>query len=480
MFRIAEQILGRKDSQENGTCATIFPLQEASHTDMKTSDLLAAFDAATPLSVKDILHTPQESQIFRQSLEHSILRDIVYRSPLFERFRAEVDACLPATDEKITANKTEIFPLPAMQIDESSTTGNAEVIDTMFTELGFDIKSPELAAYATPTFGDQLSISRLRSSTAIRSGHDAMHRSFASLVFGPGFFHHQMTVVHGIMETHWGDPHAGSQNPASLYSFNTSLDRKPIAMTSLPPYRVCRDLILTTLTGSLLHCLELVTGCDSLDDYAAKVTFEELKSHVTQVYDAYVRPTANSSLRQARHEELERLEAGRSTTLPPTTPHPASAPSPSNHALSRTNSCASNCQWCVRRSSSTGTFSGSTTFANTIVSSTPRPERFNAPISTPGIPQVPASTPPAPDHAAYRTDSHHDQCQNCAKLPSSTGTISGSATFAFTTPSGTERLWVPTSASHSAPSASNTAANGPSHCDRAPLEPDSGDARCRW
>ncbi len=49
MFKIAEQILGHKDSQENGTCATIFRLHAGAHKeDMHTKDLLESIDAAPP------------------------------------------------------------------------------------------------------------------------------------------------------------------------------------------------------------------------------------------------------------------------------------------------------------------------------------------------------------------------------------------------------------------------------------------------
>ncbi|KAI1784236.1 hypothetical protein LXA43DRAFT_902027 [Ganoderma leucocontextum] len=312
MFKIAEQILGRKDSQENGTCATIFPLQDADPADMKTSDMLATFDAAPPLSAKDIRHTPEESKLFKQSLEHAILREVVHRCPLFDRFRADVNESLPATDDKILVHQTEVYPLPAMHIDESSTTGNAEVLDTIFTELGFDIKSPEFAEDTRPTFGDQLSISRLRSIITNRAGHDTAHRSYSSLVFGPGFFHHQMAFVHGIFETHWGDPNARTQNPASLHFFNTSLDRKPIVLSSLPPYRVCRDLIFTTLTATLLHCLELVSCCESLEDYATNVTFEELREHCGEILKTYASPSEIPAPHSVPGEvdETEPLQSG--------------------------------------------------------------------------------------------------------------------------------------------------------------------------
>ncbi|KAH9897009.1 hypothetical protein C8Q73DRAFT_642360 [Cubamyces lactineus] len=288
MFKIAEQILGRKDSQENGTCATIFPLLDARAEDMQTADMLASFDAAPPLSLKDILHTSIEAIQFEDSLEHAALRDLVYTSDLFARFRPAVAASLPHTDHQIPLHRTEIHPLPTMNIDESSIVGNAQVIDTMFQELGFDVGTTKFSGIVRPIFGDQLSIARLRTLFANRAGHESIARSYSNLIFGPGFFHHQMALTHGIIETHWGDPHAGTRNPGSLSFLNTVLDRKPIVLTSLPPYRTCRDLIFVSLSACLLHCLERVCGWDSFSDYIAEVSFNDFCAHVKKIMKTYV------------------------------------------------------------------------------------------------------------------------------------------------------------------------------------------------
>ncbi|EJF56897.1 hypothetical protein DICSQDRAFT_150154 [Dichomitus squalens LYAD-421 SS1] len=285
VFKVAEQILGRKDTQENGTCATVFPLHDAAPDNMKTADLLATFDAAAPLAMGDIYHTPAEAQLFRKSLEHTILRTIISSSDLFARFRADADACLPATDDQMSLHKTETYPLPAMNIDESSPTGNTEVLDTIFTELEYARRRPNFPAFAALVFGDQLSISRSRTIISNRAGHEDSAQSYANIVFGPGFFHHQMAVTHGIIETHFGDPTAGHRNPASLSFFNTVLDRKPIVPSSLPPYRVCRNLIFTTLSAASLHCLGLVCGAESLEKYTADLSFRTLRKDITKIYD---------------------------------------------------------------------------------------------------------------------------------------------------------------------------------------------------
>ena len=316
VFKVAEQILGRKDSQENGTCATIFPLHDANPEHMQTSDLLASIDTAPPLSLDDICHTKEEAATFQQSLEHALLRTVVHSCDAFARFRDQVDACLPGTDDQMPLRRTEVHPLPAMNIDESSTTGNSEVMDAIFKELEYPVGTTKFTGITHLTFGDQLSISRLRTLIANRAGHETLSDSYANIVFGPGFFHHQMAVVHGIMETHWGDPSAGFHNPASLSFFNTVLDRKPIVLTSLPPYRVCRDLIFTSLSASALHCLQLVTGCDTLEDYASTVTFDKLQSDVSQVFKKYADPATVRTLRRAREGEIDRREREAATRDP--------------------------------------------------------------------------------------------------------------------------------------------------------------------
>ncbi len=307
MFRIAEQIVGRKDSQENGTCATIFPLFDASPDHMRTTDLLDSLDSAPPLDVNDILHSPEEAALFQQSLEHTLLRQLV-TDERFARFRKDVDACLPDKEDQIPLHQTEIHPLPAMQIDESSTQGNAEVMDAMFRELGFDTSSQEFINTVRPIFGDQLSIARLRSLMTNRAGHETLGNSYAYAVFGPGLFHHQMALVHGIIETHFGDSASGTVNPACLLFFNTLIDRKPIVLTSLPPYRTCRDLILVVLTACAPILLQEVAGVQNLDEYAANVSFEELRKHASQVFELVCNPHVVSVLRRARADELLQRE----------------------------------------------------------------------------------------------------------------------------------------------------------------------------
>ncbi|KAH9934407.1 hypothetical protein B0H21DRAFT_77941 [Amylocystis lapponica] len=315
VLKVAEQILGRKDSQENGTCATAFALFDASPDDMRTADLIHSHFTAPPLSINDILLSPDESLALHQRLQHTALRLIVqHGGQAFARFRDHVHASTPTTDQKIPLHKTDIYPLPAMDIDESKTTGNAEVMETIFHEVGLDMQGDGFADTVKLIFGDQLSIARLRSLMENRVGHDSFHQSYLFAAFGPGFFHNQMIATHAVLETHWGSPSSGARNPGSLSFHNVVLDRKPIVLSSLPPYRTTRDLIFVSLTARLLHCLELVCGNENLEEYAAQVTYNDLVEDVCQVVARFANPDVVTELREAREEEAFRAQADASTS----------------------------------------------------------------------------------------------------------------------------------------------------------------------
>lgn len=306
MRRTEEQTLGHKDTMENGTCATVFPLYDAKPEDMKVTDLLAQQDAAPPLTIQDIHLSKAENQLLRQCMEHNILRIILaFGGPGFARFRDDILETEPKTSDRIPVHQTEVHPLPGMPIDESSNTGNAQVLDTIFNELEYDPTDPTLLSTGTVKIvsGDQLSISRLRTVTNNRMGHDSSRRSYLDLVFSPGLFHGQMHAVFGTLDTHWGNPRLGARDPGSLSFHNTVLDRKPIVLSSLPPYRICRDLGFVSLYARVLHCLELVSE-RSLQEYTASATFEELRAHAGLIYERYASSTVVDKLRRERAQEV--------------------------------------------------------------------------------------------------------------------------------------------------------------------------------
>ncbi|KAI0354104.1 hypothetical protein OH77DRAFT_1457194 [Trametes cingulata] len=308
LFRIAEQVLGRKDSQQNGTCATAFELYNASEKDMQTKDLVDSLVSAPPLALGDILLSAEEEAALSERLTHTVLRIIVtYGGEKFARFHRDVLRITPVTADKIPLHQTEIYPLPAMNIDESSTSGNSDVLNEIFREVGQDITSPEFTRTVRITAGDQLSISRIRSLIANRAGHDSFGHSFLWALCMPGLFHYKMAATHGLLDLHFGSNSA--RDPGSLAFHNTVLDRKPVVLSSLPPFRTCRDLIFVSAYARVLHCLTLVADCDDLGDYAAKVDFPELREHARAIVEKYANAQVAYKVRRAREAEQRRRQA---------------------------------------------------------------------------------------------------------------------------------------------------------------------------
>lgn len=272
IMKIAEQILGRSQAQENGTCATIFPLFDAKREDMTTKALLESIDTAPPLLLDDIVLTPDEQAFHRKCTIHTILRILISQGgEHFVRFKKDLENCRPDSDTKIPLHKTDVYPLPAMNINESSIIGNAEVMEAIFEELEQPITEPEFMDEVRIVCGDQLSVTNLRSVTTNRAGDDEPTQTFANVVTIPGLFHAQIHILSGILEKHWGSAE-GPQDPGSLHLHNTLLARKPIVLSSLPPYRTCRDLVFVSLYARVFHCLELVAGYNSLEEYSGNAS----------------------------------------------------------------------------------------------------------------------------------------------------------------------------------------------------------------
>jgi hypothetical protein len=328
MFRVAEQILGRTsecwqfsyneylqydgvDTQENGTCATIFPLWNGKPEDMLAKDLHEGIMNAPPLTVDDIQLNESEADQWNACMAHTILRIIInHGGPGFNRWRGDLEKSQPVTADKIEVHKTDVHPLPAFEVDESSIVGNTEVNDYIDEELELNQDNPEYNLLVRINAGDQHTQARQRAILAIRGGHEDAAQAYKGRVFMPGLFHGKMTDIHRLLETHFGKPHAGNRSPGSLAYHNTCLNRLPIVLSSLPPFSTVRDLVMVSLYARVLHCLLLVSGKATLDDYLASVSsWDTVHSHAGLIYQRYANADLVQEMRERRIPEEMKREA---------------------------------------------------------------------------------------------------------------------------------------------------------------------------
>ncbi|KAJ7590258.1 hypothetical protein C8J56DRAFT_1048420 [Mycena floridula] len=178
------------------------------------------------------------------------------------------------------------------QLDESTITGNALVDEAIVDKLHVR-KLPWFKKWIRFIAGDQLSWG----------------------IWMPGLFHGKIADMHGILNTHWGKPNSGNCNPRSLSFHNSQLNRLPITLTSLPTFRVCRDLVFVSLYARVLHCLLLVSKHKTLEDYIENVDdWTTFYNHGQAVYDNYTSALEVSDLRWEREMSKPRNEDG--TTIP--------------------------------------------------------------------------------------------------------------------------------------------------------------------
>lgn len=276
--------------------------------------LQAAFLEAPPLKLTDILHTPKEASMFNENIVFTILRIIVnHGGEGFKKFEDDLQKNQPTTPQKIKLHKTELHPLPAWNIDESTIIGNAEVDEAIIKELQLD-KIPDFWKKVRFQGGDQLSLARLRSIESIRAGQVGGYHGFFFFAMLPGLFHGKIADIHGILTVHFGKPNSGAQNPGSLCFHNTRLDRLPITMSSLPSFRACRDIVFVSLYARVLHCLLRVSSCQTLEEYLDKFqTWNSLVSHARQIQNTFGNPEIVEELRWKRKRSTEKSKDGKVT-----------------------------------------------------------------------------------------------------------------------------------------------------------------------
>jgi hypothetical protein len=240
MIRIAEQILGRKsefytvkiiaaaktnqknveDAQENGTCATVIPLHNVWLEDLSTEHHNNGIMNAPPLTLNDLDLTKSESVLFDEAFVHTVLRIIVnYGGEGFQQWKEDLEKCQPKSTETIDIHQTPLHPLPAMEIDENSTTGNVKVIETISSELGLDTDSPEFTKSVKIIAGDQLTIARQRAILNVRIGQEDGADAWKHIILMPGLFHTKIVDCHGLLQMHLG--RSSTRSPGSLAFHNT-------------------------------------------------------------------------------------------------------------------------------------------------------------------------------------------------------------------------------------------------------------------
>ncbi|KAK5815587.1 hypothetical protein F5H01DRAFT_405679 [Linnemannia elongata] len=203
----------RKDHQASfvsGTTGTIVVGEDVGEELPSTEEVPDAV-------VTDIRLTKDDAKHFKVVYRHHLskaLKPELNKGPLFKAL------AIPPV-KVLTSRPTEAYELAAMEIDQSSVSGNLAVLEEMRKVLDLDKELfKELKMILA---GDHLSVSRLRTLMSRKSDDTTFFDRLSWAIPVLQLFRMQMLLCTSILRTHFG---GNGLRPGSLRYYKVKLDRK--------------------------------------------------------------------------------------------------------------------------------------------------------------------------------------------------------------------------------------------------------------
>jgi hypothetical protein len=308
----ASTIENAGDTLKHATSALAFPLQHGVLAD----DL----KYATPLWIKNprnptFVATPQQQPYtwmntlsppsseelgrYNRILAWHFRRALIEHCSSFEHFRSQLG--LPETILQIPVTKTTHIPCRAMDINQSTVDGQAEILESLFSQanIGDPTDYPDVEdvrEYVIVVHGDLGTGERLEGSLGSRAIERKPIRGLQNIVFAPGLFHLQMACGDAIWRMYI-EPKSLRAEPNGLYQQACKI--RPYEsgrIGSKPGFRLMHDVILQCATARMLDIWRVeikIRMGESLEQYAARTTWSELEKISSVLVDTYVdKPSA--------------------------------------------------------------------------------------------------------------------------------------------------------------------------------------------
>ncbi|KAI6022226.1 hypothetical protein PISMIDRAFT_79654, partial [Pisolithus microcarpus 441] len=324
------------DSLKHLTSALLFPLVHGvTLSDLKCSEELWKKSAlnlqadephsSPKLAWWDLLKLHPErmdsnSKLSRHDRFNSwvFLVDLCTNGPeYFHQFRSKIED--PQPIEQIPTVKTPIYAARAMDINNSTVSGNIQAViellaqggiaDPMAASDGSVLDSPDISEYVILVHGDLGTGERLQAAQLRRSIECTSWNRLQHIIFIPGLFHLKMACADVIWRC-FISPAAAREDETSLMHDVAQLRPKETGIYSTKPgFRRIHELVGHAGTCRRLDCWRVHAAKDgrfgSLEDFASsKPTLDDLQTMANDICRTYV---ANYQLdRMRRKRESER------------------------------------------------------------------------------------------------------------------------------------------------------------------------------
>ncbi|KAJ7430322.1 hypothetical protein B0H11DRAFT_1764586 [Mycena galericulata] len=312
-FRVGAERLAAKNHFDNGTTSTVIPVFDpatgghAAHGTLPFS-MKPPRERTLPVldwTAEDVLPTPQAAEELSASCFWQMKRLAFENIPgVPDRLRKALEECPEIF--QIPLHKSEQYPLPAMNLDESSLEGTLEVYLAILRHLGLDDEALEAHGLMfddgdllTDSLKEKLESARRNSTTPIASMRASTRRW--------GLFHGEMAGGRLTVNEHWGKPNslwAGGL----WWEHNKLLKRKPMTAgwsgKKATPWKPAHELIHISLPAHIVDGFRIHCGHDKLEEWAATATMEEFNRVAKIVFDKLFSTAAVNELRTRTERDI--------------------------------------------------------------------------------------------------------------------------------------------------------------------------------
>ncbi|KAI0267690.1 hypothetical protein BC834DRAFT_1040462 [Gloeopeniophorella convolvens] len=205
----------------------------------------------------------------------------------------------PETILQIPVMKTSTVPCRAMDIDQSTNDGQADIVENLFRQAGIGIPEDtpdvlDISEHVVLFHGDLGTGERQSSIKESRRIEANSVRSLQVIVFVFGLFHLQMAAVEAIWRMYI-EPKPLRSSPTGLYQQACSIRPHDTGrIGSKPAFRLMHEIILQCATARMLDCWRVEASLrdpkiKTLEDFAAsKPTWSRLTKMSLEIASKYV------------------------------------------------------------------------------------------------------------------------------------------------------------------------------------------------
>ncbi|KAF9942261.1 hypothetical protein BGZ65_006496 [Modicella reniformis] len=189
----------------------------------------------------------------------------------------------------LETNKTRVYSLPAMHIDQATVEGNLQILETI---TGGTLKLPETwfnGRKRVIVSGDLLVAAWVRAAKEMRWDDVTAHRRLEWAEPVAQLFHLQMNLGAMIFRHHYGCV----ATPGTLAYNASMLGRKRVSFDK-PDFRATDELLRHTFDALALVAWQEVLGADDLDKfpdkYSKRTLYERTEAAVETLMERYMNP----------------------------------------------------------------------------------------------------------------------------------------------------------------------------------------------